>query len=133
MIFKFNYDRRHILINLTKSFKTYLRLHHNYIILDIFNKKLSQQRVDFLIILNKINILTYRLNLSSMMTIHFVVFVTQLKFLFVVSNSYLRSRFDDKNSSFITTKNDDDFASHYEIENLLNKRMSRDKIQYLVK
>ena len=37
----------------------YLRLHHDYTISNIINKKLSQQRVDFFIILNKINNLVY--------------------------------------------------------------------------
>ena len=120
-------------MNLKKNFKMYLRLYHDYTISSIINKKLSQQRVDFFIILNKIDNLVYRLDFSSIMIIYLVVFVAQLKFLFVNSNFYKRSRFNDENFWSIITKNDDDFASYYEIKNLLNKKMSREKTQYLVK
>ena len=64
--------------------------------------------------------------------IYFVVFVAQLKFLFVDSNFYRRSRFDDENFSSIITKNSD-LISYYEIERLLDRRISRDKIQYFIK
>ena len=133
MIIKFNYDKRHISLNLKKNFKMYLRLYYDYTISNIINKKLLQQRVNFFIFLNKINNLVYRLDFSSIIIIYLVVFVAQLKSLFVNSNFYERSRFDDENFSSIITKNDDDFALHYEIENLLNKKMSRDKTQYFVK
>ena len=132
IIIKFNYDRRYIFLNLIKNFKTYLRLHYDYTISSIINKKLSQQRVDFFIILNKIDNLIYRLNLSSIIIIYLVVFVTQLKFLFVDSNFYRRSRFDDENFSSMITKNNDSIF-YYEIERLLDRRISRDKIQYFVK
>ena len=132
IIIKFNYDWRHIFLNLKKDFKTYLRLYHDYTKSSIINKKLSQQRVDFFIILNKIDNLIYRLNLSSIMIIYLVVFVAQLEFLFVDSNFYRRSRFDDENFSSMITKNNDSI-SHYEIKRLLDRRISRDKIQYFVK
>ena len=107
-------------------------MHHDYTISNIINKKLSQQRINFLIILNKIDNLVYRLNFSSIIIIHFVVFVTQLNFLFVNSNLYRRSRFDDENFSLMITKNNS-LTSNYEIERLLNRRISRDKIQYFIK
>ena len=82
--------------------------------------------------MNKIDNLVYRLNFSSIMIIYLVVFVTQLKFLFVDSNFYKRSRFDDENFLLMITKNNDSI-SHYEIERLFDQRISRDKIQYFVK
>ena len=66
------------------------------------------------------------------MIIHFVVFVIQLKLLFVDSNFYKRSRFDDENFLSMITKNNNSI-SHYEIKRLLDRRTSRDKIQYFVK
>ena len=93
---------------------------------------MSQQRVDFFIILNKIDNLIYQLNLSSIIIIHFVVFVAQLKFLFVDLNFYRRLRFNDENFSSMITKNNDSIF-YYEIERLLDRRISRDKIQYFVK
>ena len=66
------------------------------------------------------------------MIIYLVIFVAQLKFLFIDSNFYQRSRFDDENFSSIITKNNDSI-SHYEIKRLFDRRISRDKIQYFVK
>ena len=68
----------------------YLRLHYDYTISNVINKKLLQQRIDFFIILNKIDNFVYRLNFSLIIIIYFIVFVTQLKFLFVDSNFYKR-------------------------------------------
>ena len=71
------------------------------------------------------------------MQIHFVIFITQLKFVSLSNNnSYQRSK--SNNSSSIITKNDDfsDFTqtSNYEIERLLNRRIiSTNKINYLMK
>ena len=132
IIIKFNYDRRHTSLNLKNKFKMYLRFHHDYIDSKIINKKLSQYRVDFFTILDKINNLVYRLKFSSMILIYFVIFVVQLKFLFVDVDFYQRSKFDEKNFSSIIMKNNNSIF-HYEIERLLDRRTSRDKIQYLVK
>ena len=133
MIIKFNYDRRHTSLNLKKSFFVYLRLHHEYIIFDIKSKKLSQQRIDFFKILQKISTFAYRFELSSIMIIHFVVSIAMLESIFIDENSYHRFRSNQKHSSSITMKHDDDSTFYYEIERLLNKRIFREKIQYLVK
>ena len=133
MIVKFSYDRRHTSLNLKENSLVYLRLHHEYIISDIKSKKLSQQRIDFFKILQKMSTLAYRLELSPVMTIHSVVSVAMLESVPIGEDSYHRSRPDQKHSSSVTMKHDDDPTSHYEIERLLNKRIFRGKIQYLVK
>ena len=132
MIIKFNYDRRHISFDLSKKFKVYLRLHHEYIISKIINKKLAQQRVEWFKILNKIDNLVYRLKFSSIMIIHLIVSMTHLKSMLVDRDLYDKARFDDENSSFVIIKNND-FVSYYEIEFLIEKWTSREKTQYLVK
>ena len=109
-----------------------MRFHHDYIISKIINKKLSQQRVEFFTILDKINNFVYQLKFSSIIFIYFVIFIVQLEFLFIDVDFYRRSKFDEKIFSSIIMKNND-LISYYEIERLLDRRTSRNKIQYFVK
>ena len=75
IIMKARYDSKHLNVNLKKGDEAFLRLHNEYFILDLSNRKLSQQRVNPFKILAKIDRLTYRLQLSSVMKIHLVIFV----------------------------------------------------------
>ena len=135
---KLRYDAAHIELKLTVDDYVYLCLYHDYTILDLINKKLNQQRVDFFKILKKINTLTYRLELSSIMQIHSMISKTQLK---SASTSdvdlYRRSRSNVEHSSFVQLKNDSDSKNSikfYEIEKLLNRRIIViDRINYLIK
>ena len=135
MIIKFNYDRRHTSIDLKKKFEIYLRLHHEYTISNIINRKLSNQRVDSFKILQKIDKLIYKFELFFVIIIHSVVSIIQLKSKFVDENFYRRARSDDERFFSMIMKNveSNDSTSSYEIERLLKKRESRDKIQYFVK
>ena len=76
---KLRYDFIHKNIKLTINDYVFLRLHVDYIIFELSNKKLSQQRVDSFKILKKSDILIYRLKLFFVMQIHFIIFITQLK------------------------------------------------------
>ena len=69
------YDSKHIRINLKKNSYVYLRLHHDYIISDIINKKLFSQRVKPFKIFKKIKNLTYYLKLSFVIKIYLVMFI----------------------------------------------------------
>ena len=115
----------------------FFELYSDYIIFDLSNYKFNQQRVDSFKIIEKIDTLTYRFELSFVMQIHFVIFITQMKFVSLSnSDSYQRSK--SNNSSSIITKNDDfsDFTQtfNYEIKRLLNRRIiSTNKINYLMK
>ena len=134
---KRRYDQTHINIQLKIESYVFLELYFDYIISDLSNHKLSQQRVDSFKIIEKIDTLTYRFELPSVMQIHFVIFIAQLKFA-SSSNNDLYQRSKSNNSSSITTKNDDsnDFTqtSNYEIERLLNRRViSTNRINYLIK
>lgn len=72
--------------------RVYLRLNHNYNLLDKSSKKtLSQQYKPFLI-KKRIDRLVYLLKLSSHWRIHPIIFVTQLELSLAFSDSYDRSR-----------------------------------------
>ena len=82
------YDNKHTRIDLKKDSYVYLRFHHDYIISDIINKKLFNQRVEPFKILKKIENLIYHLKLSLVMKIHFVMFIAQLKSMSLNENFY---------------------------------------------
>ena len=92
MIVKTIYDNKHIRIDLKKNLYVYLKLYHDYIILNIINKKLFNQRVESLKVFKKIENLTYHLKLSFVMKIHFIMFIVQLKLMLLNENLYQRSR-----------------------------------------
>ena len=138
VIHKLRYDFAHKNIILTINDYVFLRLHVDYIIFELSNKKLSQQRVDSFKILRKINILVYRLQLSFVMKIHSMIFIVQLKFASTFNNNfYQRIKQNVFNSLFVKTKNDDEKSNltfNYEIKRLLNRRIIViDCINYLIK
>ena len=135
---KLRYDAKHIDLKLIVNDYAYLCFYNDYIISDFTNQKLHQQRVNFFKILKKIDTLIYRLKLSFVMKIHSVIFIAQLKsFSASDANLYRRSRSNQKNSSSVQMKNDNESENSikfYEIEVLLNKRISTiDRIIYLIK
>ena len=107
VINKTRYDRHHKIINdvFKFDFMIYFRLHQNYTISNLTNKKLSNQKIDFFKILKSIDKSkqTYRLKLSSVMKIHSIIFIAQLKSIISESNSY--NRHVESNSSSIEKKN----------------------------
>ena len=118
-------------MKLTLKFLIYLRLHQNYTIFDLFNRKLFNQRVDSFKILKTVdNNQIYRLQLSSIMKIHLMIFITQLKSATSDSNSY-----NKKINDFFSMINEyvDTNTFSYEIKRLLNKRVIRNKSYYLIK
>ena len=79
IIIKIYYDESYMLISLLKESKTYLRLYYDYKISELVNYKLYNQRVESFKILEKVSKLAYRLKLLSLMKIHSVIFIAQLK------------------------------------------------------
>lgn len=67
------FDKSYKSLKLVKESNVYLRLHHEYEISDIDNRKLYYQRVGSFKILEKIEKLVYRLELPSVILIYFVV------------------------------------------------------------
>ena len=128
---KSRYDQIHRVMKLTSEFLIYLRLHQDYTIFDLFNKKLFNQRVDSFKILKTVdNNQIYCFQLSFIMKIHSVIFITQLKSITSDSNLY-----DRKISDLFSMINEyiNINVSSYEIKRLLNKRVIRNKLYYLIK
>ena len=135
---KLRYDFTHKNIKLIVNDYVFLRLHVDYIIFELLNKKFNQQRVDSFKILKKINILIYRLKLFFVMQVHFIIFITQLNLVSTFeNNSYQRIKSNAINSSFVQIENDDDefnIIFNYKIERLLNRRIIvTNRINYLMK
>ncbi|KAL8819069.1 MAG: hypothetical protein Q9191_007813, partial [Dirinaria sp. TL-2023a] len=132
---KTRYDRLHksIASMIQSSTMIYLRFYQSYTILELANRKLSQQRVESFKILEAVEKerQTFRLKLSSIMKIHSVIFITQLELVVKDKDSY--NRFTNDNVEVVVDKYIDTEASSYEIERLLVKRIIRDKLYYLIK
>ena len=130
-ISKSRYDQAHHVMKLASESLIYLRLHQDYTIFDLFNKKLFNQRVDFFKILKTVdNNQIYRLQLLLIMKIHSMIFIAQLKSVTFDLNSY-----DRKISDFFLMINKyiNIDVSSYEVKRLLNKRVIRNKSYYLIK
>jgi hypothetical protein len=128
IINKAHYDRRHSSLFLQVDEWAMLRLHHDYSISESKNmtKKIFAQYVASFKIIQRIDRLIYRLNISSNWKIHFVFFVAQLKSVSdSAKNSFNRSR-SSHFSSMIDTQN------QYEIERLINKRIIRRNHDYFI-
>ena len=101
---KRRYDDMHIdiFVKLTVSSYVYLRFFNEYIISGLNSRKLNQQRIESFKILIRIDTLTYRLELFSVMIIHSAIFIAQLKSASTSdANFYRRSKSNMNNSSSI--------------------------------
>ena len=127
---KFRYDVVYQALNIKIKNKIYFRLYQDYIISNLFNHKLFHQRIKFFTILEKIDNFVFRFQLSSIMKIHSIIFIAQLKSITKKSNSYER-KINIEPPPIKEKKNNS--TLHYEIERLLNKRVSREQLQYFVK
>lgn len=106
------YDARHKSVILKTNNFIYIQLHHSYTIPNLKNQKLSNQWVDLFQILQQIEILIYKLDLSLTMQIHSVILIVQLKLMTKKDDSYKWTA--DFSSSLIVNKNDD--SSSHKIE-----------------
>ncbi len=131
VIMKIRYDKSHKFIKIKLNDNVYLHLHHEYKISDIENRKLTLQRVRSFKILEMIlNDLVCKLTLSSIMKIHSIISIAQLKSVFEDQNLYNRVQNDE--SSFIWKKNNQETLK-YEIEWLIYHFTFWDQRQYLIK
>ena len=136
ILIKAYYDKSYIALRLARDNMIYLRLYHEYGILNLINRKLHYQKIDSFKILEKVKSLAYRLKLSLIMKIHFIVLITQLK---SASKNDFYNRIRNINLFFVEEKDEDvdfDFVFKYklyEIEKLLKKRDIKKNIMYLIK
>ena len=128
-LYKAQYDFSHISMKLHEGDMIYLRLHHDYKISGLKNKKLSNQRVDSFRIIQKVGNLVYRLELSSTMFIHPVISIAQLKPAMPGSDPYGRPW----NHQLPSIEEENTEDPKYEVKQLLIRRITRGKPSYLMK
>src|SRR5437773_12461895 len=85
---KYCYDKHHIFLLLNSDDLVMLKLHHEYCISDVKNKKLSIQQVRCFSIKQQVFSLIYELDLSLNMKIHSIILITNLKLLSLDKNLY---------------------------------------------
>ena len=95
------YDKSYIVLKLTRDNITYLRLYHEYEISNLINRKLYYQKIDSFKILEKVKSFVYYLKLSSIIKIHFIVLIIQLK---PASENNFYNRIRNINLSFVEKK-----------------------------
>lgn len=133
---KARYDLHHKAISdaITAGSMVYLRLHQGYTIPGLANKKLSNQRVGPFKVLEAVGSSkqAYRLELPPIMKIHPVASIAQLEPATPGPDPYGRTT--DYHPPPVEEEDDPlREAPHYEVERLLDKRISRNQPQYLVK
>ena len=131
------YDKFYIILKLTCDNITYLRLHYEYEILNLNNRKLHYQKIDSFQILEKMRSLAYRLKFFLIIKIHFIMSIAQLKSA-LNDDSYERSH--NTNPFFIKEKIEKniDFEfvfkyKFYKIERFLKRHNIEKNIIYLIK
>ena len=132
---KIYYDVWHVSLMFKTNDYVYLRLHHDYQLLDRFNKKISQQRCDFFFVKRRVDWLIYELNFSFVWRVYLVISITQLKLVLFDENLYQRARFNY--FEIVEIKNDTLEYQFFEIEKLIIKRIRKYNriyvIQYLIR
>ena len=131
---KYYYDKNHASIFMKVDEWAFLRLHKNYkISITVrLNKKYAQQYVDSFQIIERIERLVYRFDISNNWRVHNVFIVAQLKFCSSFDNdSYRRSRSIESNSMSI--EKDIDQIKSWKLNRLIDKRRSAREIEYLIR
>ena len=76
ILIKTYYNKSHIALKLTRNNITFLRLHHEYEISNLINRKLHYQRIDSFKILEKVKSFAYYLKLSLIIKIYLIISIT---------------------------------------------------------
>ena len=133
--FKIMYNARHVSLLFKSNEKTYLRLHHEYTLLNKLNRKLFNQRCDLFLIQKRVDLLIYQLILFFQWKIHLIISITQLKF-YSNENSYQRFKSNYFDEIKIKELSNTTSEKNYEMKNLINRRQKTfDKTavkQYLI-
>ena len=136
-VMKNHYDKYHILLLLNFKNLVILKLHHEYHISDVKNKKLFIQQVDCFFVKWQVSSLAYELKLSANMKIHSVMSVINLESVSSEKDLYNWSYNDHLSFMKEDCDIDDEWKSFY-IEKLLDYHLchyEHDKqiIKYLIK
>ena len=129
VLMKARYDAKHLILNLKEGDEVFLKLHHGYSIPGLANRKLSQQRVGPFKVLAKVGQLAYKLQLPPVMRIHPVISVAQLEpSTATVAGPDRYERVINQEPPPVQADSDES-----ELERIMDKRITRGKVQYLVK
>ena len=129
---KFHYDRKHEFMFMKQEDVAFIKLHKSYNISSIISKKYDQQFVEFFTIIEKIDRLIYRLNISSNWFIHSIFSVTQLKRC-SSSSTDLFKRSKSNHSDFVFVNDDTVNVKSFELSRIINKRMIKKRnVEYFV-
>ena len=131
------YDKCHILLLLNSEDLVMLKLHHEYHVFSIKNKKLSIQQINCFFIKWWVLLLAYELKLSTNMKIHSVMSVINFESVFSEKDFYNQS-YNDHSLLMKEDHNIDDEWKSFYIEKLLDHHCCHYKcdkkiIKYLVK
>ena len=129
---KFHYDRKHESMFMKQEDVALIKLHKSYNISSAISKKYDQQFVESFSIIEKIDRLTYRLNISSNWSIHSIFSVAQLKRCSSSSADSFK-RFRSNHSDFVFVNDDTANVKFFELSRIINKRMIKKRnVEYLV-
>lgn len=134
MLTKLYYDNKHASIRFEKENWILLRLHKNYNILNtiVLDFKLSQQYTKFFQIIEKINNLIYKSNISTNWRVHSVFSITQLESIEVSNKNSFQRISLSADSVFV--EEDTKTIKSYEIERIIIKRTNKRKeTKYLIR
>jgi hypothetical protein len=132
---KIRYDSRRTQLDLKFEDSVYLKLHKEYNQSELINRKFAKQRLESVTIIEKIDKLVYRLDISQSWKIHSVISITHLKSASTREDSYDREKKESESIEDVQGKTKD----IYEIEKVVAKRFIKikrarhSKIQYRVK
>ena len=134
---KNHYDRYYISLLLNFKDLVILKLHHEYCISSVKNKKLFIQQVDCFSVKQQISSLAYELKFSANMKIHLIMSVINFKFVLSEKNLYNQLYNDHLSSVKEDCDINDEWKSFY-IEKLFDCCLccyEHDKqiIKYLIK
>ena len=91
LVMKNHYNRYHISLLLNLEDLVILKLHHEYHISDIKNKKLFIQQVDYFFVKQWVLLLAYKLKFSANMKIHSIMSIINFEFVSSEKNFYNQS------------------------------------------
>ena len=129
---KFHYDRKHEIMFMKQEDVALIKLHKNYNIFSVISKKYDQQFVEFFIIIEKIDRLIYRLNISNNWFIHSIFSVIQLKKCSSSSIDFFKRR-KSNHSDFVFVNDDTINVKFFELSRIINKRIiKKRKVEYFV-
>ena len=133
MLIKMYYDKNYKIIQFKKINWVFLKLHKEYNIFSttIFDSKLLQQYTKSFLILERIEILVYRLNISQNWRVHSIFSIAQLKFFDAfATNSFKRTLFS---SNSVVVENDTKTIKSFEIKKIVTIKIANREKQFLIR